>query len=133
MDELLNRIITKVLVSDDQHRIQFVTDQGPINYSLYGDCCSETWFSDILNVSDIINSKVIEVSCLELPDYNCDDGRSRQEVDEVYGYSIKTEKGSCEVIFRNSSNGYYGGSIYHTDKPFDTSEFVEIISDDWKP
>jgi len=133
MYELLNRIITKVLVSDDQHRIQFVTDQGPINYFLEADCCSETWFSDILNVSDIINSKVIEVSCLELPDYDCYDGRSRQEVDEVYGYSIKTEKGSCEVIFRNSSNGYYGGDIHYTDATFDANEFVDIASDDWKP
>lgn len=132
MKGLLNRTIMSVLVSNDQTYIQFETDQGPISYSLDADCCSETWFSDILNVSNLINNRVVEVCNLELPDYNLDDGRCRQEVDEVYGYSIKTEKGSCEVIFRNSSNGYYGGSIYQSDTFLNKDELVEVITDDWK-
>ncbi len=30
---------------------------------------------------------------------------------QFYGYKITTDKGDATIEFRNSSNGYYGGSI----------------------
>ncbi len=30
---------------------------------------------------------------------------------QIYKTTLKTDKGDCDVEYRNSSNGYYGGSL----------------------
>lgn len=125
----LNRLygvtITDIRIGESQHTgyfqdvykietLTFVTDKGLISFDGEADCCSETWFADFFNIPDVLNSKVIsvEVIDLEVGDYNVEkDNRTRQECDEVYGYRIRTEKGSGVFSLRNSSNGWYGGSI----------------------
>lgn len=39
------------------------------------------------------------------------DGLGRQDSDAVYGVGILTSKGAGEIVYRNSSHGYYGGWI----------------------
>ena len=47
MEELLNKIITKVEMGGDQ-TIVFTDGNGEkIAYTAYGDCCSSSWFSGI--------------------------------------------------------------------------------------
>lgn len=94
-----------------QHTLVFDTRRGPLGYVTDGECCSETWFADIIGVDCLLGGTVVSVEDLPLDDYNTDDGRGTQEVDRAYGHKITTEKGSCDVVYRNSSNGYYGGSI----------------------
>lgn len=97
----------------------FETDQGLISFDGEADCCSETWFADFFNIPNVLNSKVISVESidLEVGDYNVEtDNRTRQECDEVYGYRIRTEKGSGVFSLRNSSNGWYGGNICKCDR-----------------
>lgn len=131
MEELMGKLIRSVKVNDDQSVLVFDTDDGAIVYETEADCCSETWFSDILNISNIANERIIVVRKLELPD--AEDNRSRQEYDRVYGFALDTKKGSCEVIFRNSSNGYYGGCIELCTLPIPESmELTTIDSDNWK-
>ena len=131
MEKLVDKVIRLLKVNDDQSVLVFDTDDGAIVYETEGDCCSETWFSDILNISNIINETVIAVRKLELPDV--EDDRSRQEYDRVYGFALDTKKGSCEVIFRNSSNGYYGGSIDLRTLPIPEGMGLTTIgSDDWE-
>lgn len=131
MNELIGRVILSVSVNDDQSIMVFDTDIGHVSYETEGDCCSETWFSDVLNISNIIGVAVNKVEKIDLTDYNVEDGRTRQEYDEAYGYKLTTNKGTAEIIFRNSSNGYYGGEIYlyKVDTPVD---LTQICSDDWK-
>jgi hypothetical protein len=38
-----------------------------------------------------------------------EDGRTRQEFDAIYGVKLTTSQGAPTFVFRNSSNGYYGG------------------------
>lgn len=99
--------------------LTFETDQGLISFDTDGDCCSETWFADFFNIQEILNSEIFSIESIDLQvgDYNVEtDERTRQECDEVYGYRIKTKKGTGVFSLRNSSNGYYGGNICQCDR-----------------
>ena len=78
-------------------------------YLVSGDCCNEVWFNDILGVKDILcdggykemitGIRVRPIEQLETED----DYRLR-----AYGYTLEGPRGRCDIIFRNSDNGYYG-------------------------
>jgi hypothetical protein len=108
MIELVGHKIIRVDIAEGENAIRFSTNAESLIYQTYGDCCSETWFSEILGLDSLINHTVSGVEALTMPVY--DDGNGRQEYDQFYGYRIDTEVGSCTIAFRNSSNGYYGGS-----------------------
>lgn len=83
------------------------TDTGIWCLATAGDCCSESWWADIYSPKQVIGGKITEVRTipLEVPD----DDRGRQEVDAAYGIGIRTTRGEGKFVYRNSSNGYYGG------------------------
>lgn len=119
MKDLVGATIKQVFVNEDQHYLKFVTDKGEFVYFTGGDCCSESLFADILFSYDFFNKEIVSVEELEVPEWVNHmaekDGRTRQEFNEVYGYQLKTGyksifgKQFCDIIFRNLSNGYYGG------------------------
>lgn len=129
MAELVGRKISKVLLdSNAQEVLGFETDEGAIYYEAEGDCCSESWFADIVNFPALDCATVSSVEALHLPQ-DPKDGRSRQEYDVVYGYLIRTDRGAATVIFRNSSNGYYGGWLERVEKPNDDTDMKELKGD----
>lgn len=146
MNELINKIIRKIeLDSENQHYLRFTTNEGIFIYETEGDCCSESWFADIIGVQNLLNSKIISVELVEREaidndsgytryapkNYNVNDGRGRQDYDSVYAYKFITNKGYSDIIFRNSSNGYYGGWLnYITELPKKKYiKFKEILDD----
>ena len=127
MKELLGKKITRLFVdSEDQGAIMFVAGDEEIIYDAVGDCCSETWFADITGVDALIGGTISGVEIIDIGEV--DDKRGRQEYDEAYGYKITTEKGYVDIVYRNSSNGYYGGWCEivgsHAGK-------MEEVTDDW--
>ena len=110
MYELKGNIVRKVFVGEGEGHMDFVCDDHIWRFEVDGDCCSESWFSDVYNFGALIDSEVRSVSEVDMPSYNTEDGKCRQESDQVYGFEIYTGKGVATVVFRNSSNGYYGGS-----------------------
>ncbi len=137
MNELINKVIKKIqLDSKNQHVLKFTTSTNEeLYYQTWGDCCSDTWFADIIGVQNLLDSQVNSVEKLEFDSQKIKpDGRCRQEVDQYYGFKLITNRGFCDIIFRNSSNGYYGGSIDFMKndnqwfKPWKI-EFREIIND----
>lgn len=104
---LVGRTVQEVWLSDDT--LTLLTDDGPYSYPAHADCCSESWYYRVLNADRLIGSVVCAVAVGREDDVNPTDGLGRQESDSVYGYCLLTEKGGCEITFRNSSNGYYGG------------------------
>ena len=106
---LTGQVVKTILVNDDASTLVIETDNGAVILDAFGDCCSESWFADLLGVDTLLGQRIAKVEEIELPDYNVDDGRSRQESDQVYGYRFATMRGYADLIFRNSSNGYYGG------------------------
>ena len=134
MEKLIGKKIEKIYINDSQSVLFFKTSFGLIAFEVDGDCCSESWFADIIGVDNLINCtilKVEEIQSCELSDYDKDDGRCRQEEDEVYSYKITSNKGHSDIIFRNSSNGYYGGSINNGELISELPDNVKEIKKDW--
>ena len=114
---LLNTAVISVEVSAaDQHYMKITYAETCLYNKVLclqtdGDCCSETWFADIIGIRNLLSgSNVDGIEILRFPE-EVSDARSRQEVDAVYGVRLRTCKGNCDIIYRNSSNGYYGGTV----------------------
>lgn len=128
---LEGNVVRSVFVSDDQGYLKFLTDKGEFTFAAYGDCCSESWFADIIGINTLFNQEVIITEEVSMAHVQQDD-RCRQEYDQFYGFKITTNKGVTDIIFRNSSNGYYGGSLERVLPGHDISsvKFIQI-TDDW--
>lgn len=127
---LVGRKILGIYVSKGEHFLKFETDDGAIYYKAVGDCCSETWFAEILGFDNLIG-EVVESCVYSNRIINKDDGKTRQEYDRFYGFELITKKGMCLFVYRNSSNGYYGGWAERELCPNINLKFRKI-EDDWE-
>ena len=91
MKELIGKKIAGLRINEDQSVLVFDTDQGLIAYDAWGDCCSETWFADITGVSALLGGTVQTADEVGMEGYNVEDGRTRQQYDEAYGYKLTTD------------------------------------------
>lgn len=91
-----------------------------------GDCCSESWWADAFGVRGLYWGKGHPIESAEEIDMpKPEDDRTRQEFDEAYGVRLRIAGGGvCDLIFRNSSNGYYGGWASYA--------WVDDVPDDWQ-
>lgn len=158
MKELVGKLVTNIYVSNDETFMKFdIKDEQPIIYKAYGDCCSETWFADIIvnwrmTKKDRDNYPLEVLNCeeLDIPEWLQEviaaDGRGRQDSDAVYGLKLKFKdhawrpvvEHDLTIVFRNSSNGYYGGEVLladqqnkYTKKALEDVEWVKIDSN-WR-
>jgi hypothetical protein len=137
MEELIGKEIAGLFVSVGEEILIFKHPDGTqTNYIAYGECCSETWFADIVGVEALLGQVVMTSEIIEMSeeDQSPDDDRCRQEYDSAYGIKLTTAKGYTDIIFRNSSNGYYGGCIeHHKEIPSHLSfTRVQEITQDWQ-
>jgi hypothetical protein len=130
MNELIGKKILSIQINDDQSILAFNTEQGVVAYEAEGDCCSECWFADITGVHALLGATVRSSDEVDLENYNVDDGRCRQDEDEAYGFKLTTDKGYTDIVFRNSSNGFYGGWINLYKEPL-PEDMTEITVNDW--
>lgn len=130
LSDLVGHTIASVDVSRGEGLMRFVHDGGQMVLDTYGDCCSETWFADLTGFDALIGSPVISAEEIELSGPSEPDGRSRQDCDDFYGIVITTAKGRCDIVYRNSSNGYYGGGCsFGYELP--PGMVMTPITDDW--
>lgn len=130
MKELIGEHVIRIGINDDQSILCVETRRATFLFKTYAECCSETWFSDIIGAKYLIGATVkkVENLDLELINYNLDDNRCRQDEDIGYGIKLITDKGEANIIYRNSSNGYYGGSMYMVCELSNLNE----ITEDWQ-
>lgn len=109
--------------AQDAEYIAFLLASGKEHiFMLDADCCSETWMYAIQNVQALFNRVIQEV--IPCPETALDDdGKSRQQYDKLYRYTLATSRGYVDLEFRNSSNGYYGGGLY----PYRPHELPTVI------
>lgn len=107
MKELIGSRVFEIRMDPQHEAILFGTNKGVFRYRCDADCCSETWIESLENVDALLRGDVREV--VELEEVSAPG--TRQESDVIYGFKINTNKGTFKLIFRNSSNGYYGGSL----------------------
>ena len=130
MQELIGKTVTNILINQTQTVLKFETDGGTVAYYVDGDCCSESWFADIIGVECLLGQKVLTSERVIWDEIIDDDGRSLQDEDKIYCIKLITTKGYIDIIFRNSSNGYYGGWIELCEYVNHYEKFSEI-TEDW--
>jgi hypothetical protein len=127
---LLGRRVAALYVCPGESELWLEFEDGRAGLSTVGECCSESWFADITGVEALLGSTIRSVEFTELGDAT--DARTRQESDAAYSIEIKSDGGTTSIIFRNSSNGYYGGWVVLTaDKPAPELSRWRRITADW--
>ncbi len=108
MKELINKKIENIYVTESE--LLFETEDSFIKYHVNADCCSNSYYSEIMHPDSILKHVVTSIEELE---EECGEP-TIQNSDTLYGYKISSDKqeglSNCIITFRNSSNGYYGGS-----------------------
>ena len=124
--ELVGQTLTEIRISTDGVYIEFVAPEKVFPYYTEGDCCSRSWIQDIFQpwvLSERPIDSVVETRMACGSKYN-----------KFYSLKLKTIKGVCEIVYRNNSNGYYGGDLVPTYEVEDKSQLGRIDltdDDDW--
>lgn len=105
---LVGKTLTGVKIASDKGALLFETTDGKAVVRADGDCCSHTWIEHIELPALGFPAKVLAVDDLPMPDLGSPD---KYDVIAYYGCKITTDRGEMVIDFRNSSNGYYGGSL----------------------
>lgn len=112
MKELIGKTIKGYSLKEEGTILEFdvivgdETKTKKIIYRTEGDCCSTSWFESI--DGDLFAGKVLNVEEVEMEDANLKP-HPQQEEDQLYGYKLTLEGHIVDIVYRNSSNGYYGG------------------------
>lgn len=126
------RTVTALWVSPDEGELHIVCGHDALTMPTEGDCCSESWWADAIGVKQLIGAEVTGAAEIDMPAIPAGDTRTRQESDEAYGFRVTTTRGVCDLIFRNSSNGYYGGwASYHWHEAYTVPDGYREITEDW--
>lgn len=109
MNVLVGKTITGIKLAADKEAILFETTEGGIKAWCDADCCSHTWVEHIELPALGFPALVISADDLDMnkPPLENDE----YECLQYYGFKIVTDKGEIVIDYRNSSNGYYGGSL----------------------
>lgn len=107
---LLNKKIVKMQIASDKEALLFVTDDGQqLIVRVDAKCCSYTWIESV--ELPALGFPFTVIACDDL-DMNKEPLENEEyECLQFYGAKITTDKGDLVIDYRNSSNGYYGGSI----------------------
>jgi hypothetical protein len=107
--------------------LYFTTDKGVFKFVVDADCCSHTWINDLTGVPNVLGKQVTAVEDIEC----ASPIESDDELIRFYAKEFRTTGGVLTVSYRNSSNGYYGGSL---DGPY-MAETVPpgfaVVTEDW--
>lgn len=109
VNTLIGKTIVSVKIADDKEAMLFVADSGEnLIVRVDADCCSNTWIESVEMPALGLPFKILACEGLDM-------NREPEEIDydyiQFYGAKITTDKGDMVLDYRNSSNGYYGGSI----------------------
>lgn len=129
LNDLVGKKVKEFLISEDKTVIKIICEDGQYYITAYGSCCSDSWFDHIYVSYASYPLQIIATEEIELGKVLA----SRQFEDQLYGYVIKMKspngwKEEIKIEMRNSSNGYYGGSINVGHIPLD--QYNKPISED---
>lgn len=128
--DLVGRKILSVQMTPDKSDVRFVTTTGNLDYYCYGDCCSESWVNHVNDIHNLIGATVTRVEEIDFHSLlGIEPEPTRQEDDKVLFHKVHTTKGTCLIEFRNSSNGYYGGSFERNNGEHEPESLVDITED----
>lgn len=128
---LIGKNIKQIKIADDKEALLFILSDGEQKVRVDADCCSHTWIEHVELPTEfpctVLAAQELELNKppLENEEYECL---------QFYGYKLTTDKGDIVIDYRNSSNGYYGGSIVFEDgERFYGGVYGQnISSENWK-
>lgn len=126
---LVGKTVESVFISDDKYALKFVLADGTEIIARVGaDCCSETWIESLENPENLLGT----IRSVEEKDLK--DAWQDGDFIQFYGCEITSEKGYCLIDYRNSSNGYYGGSLVWPGSHFYGGVYRQVVSTNynWK-
>lgn len=132
LKDLVGKKVKRIFVN--QEYLKFETDEGDFTYRVDGECCSSSYFYDFYGVKNLLeNGKITEIKEVDIHQTSSFAEERYGDVIEIYGYQLTTEGDWGEVTsafsFRNSSNGYYGGSIDKVDNIDVQPELLEDVTE----
>lgn len=144
-DDFVGKTVTKLEIGDDGGFIRFTFSDGDVaTYNAYGDCCSTTWINDLNGVKSLLGQEIITHERGITDDDDDDDDEDIEEEDDWgqviqrYAERFRTASGYFDILYRNESNGYYGGSLelcgdddYSWREKPDEQTVWQNITDDW--
>ena len=130
---LEGKTITGINLAADKEAIQFLVEgHDPIIARCDADCCSHTWVEHIELPALGFPAKVLKLEDVDLP--GSKDNHPEYDCLQVYGTKIITDKGEIIIDYRNSSNGYYGGSLSWPGEYFYGGVYEQNLSkEEWNP
>lgn len=103
------KVLSDVIITPTKEDLIFSFSDDSIGLvSCQGDCCNEVWFEHIEGAHDALGGRIMAV--LRRQDWT-ETPSTRQECEELLRLEIMTTKGCVDLEVRNSSNGYYAGSV----------------------
>lgn len=119
LDGLIGKTIKEIRVSPYATFMAFRTlDDERLFYYADQDCCSVSWFHEILQPENLLGQTITGVRVIFLAhsaQEDCPDYPPEAACDEENGFvqfykvTLESTRGYTDIIFRNHSNGYYGG------------------------
>ena len=124
---LMDKHVLAVHINSQHDLLRFSLNDGSTYcVEAAGDCCSSSWFESINDADDLHDAQVVYIASKHISAETL--GLDGDE-EKVYGYTIATNKGLVDIIFRNSSNGYYGGFLVLSTDSGDTCTIP--VRGDW--
>lgn len=89
-------------------RIKDGDESVVVRWEAEGDCCSSSWIEHIEGVENLTGQTILSASAVNGP---VEEDHPEYECLRTYFYKLVTTAGYLDIDMRNSSNGYYGGSL----------------------
>lgn len=134
LDRLIGKTVLRLFIGPDENTLALDVGGTFMAIDTEGDRCSETWFADIVGMDELRGYPIIAAERIDVPErFPQTNDRSRQEEDEHYAIRLTTASGTCDIIYRNSSNGYYCGWSYVAENTLAAlpDGYTEIVGDEW--
>lgn len=111
---LLGKTLVRVSVSTDDDRIEFETDDGRV-FALYHSqqCCECVEIESVVgDVADLIGTPILLAEEADSEDTPADVKADREPESQTWTfYKLRTIKGSVDIRWHGTSNGYYSEAV----------------------
>ena len=105
-DVLKGQIVVAVEIGDRDLYLRITTNDAMYVWEAVGDCCSSSYFNEFIGLGTLTYEPVVSVRAIPMAE---SDEEANGNYTQLYGYQFLTRLGTSLLVFRNESNGYYGG------------------------
>lgn len=115
--KLKGKSVLAVQVDGEDGPASLVLDDGVVvHFSLYAECCSESFFTDPSQWNELLGSVIQCVEerseCERIPAGHPTKDPECRDVESLWSFLVfTTNKGYVTIDWRNDSNGYYSGEV----------------------